>query len=49
MFFKVLLISLLGDGPSFRDFVIESGVVDPLLNLIKQNTPVGIFFRVLKN
>lgn len=31
--------NIAGDGPAFRDYVISRGVVQPLLGLIKQNTP----------
>ena len=31
-----------GDGPDLRDYVIKCGVIEPLLNLIKPETPVNI-------
>jgi len=31
--------NIAGDGPMFRDHVISCGAVEPLLSLIKQNTP----------
>lgn len=32
--------NITGDGPECRDFVIKSGIIQPLLNLISDATPV---------
>lgn len=34
---------ILGDGPELRDYVTEMGIVEPLLRLIKTDTPVSNF------
>jgi len=32
---------LTGDGPELRDYVTEMGIVEPLLRLVKTDTPVS--------
>ena len=51
-FFVLFSVSLsAGDGPELRDFVIRSGIVEPLITLIRHDTPVrghpllSIFFE----
>ena len=36
------LANISGDGPECRDFVVSSGIIEPLLSFVKPNTPVGI-------
>lgn len=33
--------NITGDGPECRDFVIRSGIIDPLLALVTERTPVS--------
>lgn len=39
-------LSILGDGPEFRDYVIRLGVVPPLLSFIKPETPLPFLRNV---
>lgn len=38
--------NIIGDGPVLRDFVIELGVVKPLLNFIKPDIPISFLRNV---
>lgn len=38
--------NIIGDGPSLRDYVIEQGVVPPLLAFIKPNIPISFLRNV---
>ena len=38
---KMFFILFSGDGPELRDFVIKCGCVEPLLALIKNDSPVS--------
>ncbi|GBP34587.1 Importin subunit alpha-4 [Eumeta japonica] len=38
--------NIIGDGPVLRDFVIELGVVQPLLSFIKPNIPISFLRNV---
>ena len=33
--------NITGDGPECRDFVIRAGIIDPLLALVSERTPVS--------
>ena len=35
------ITDVLGDGPDLRDYVIKNGCVEPLLQLVKPDTPVS--------
>ena len=39
-------MSIVGDGPELRDFVIKCGCVEPLLQLIKAETPAAFLRNV---
>ena len=34
--------NIAGDGPQMRDFVINNGVIQPLLALVNQETPITL-------
>ena len=36
------LANISGDGPECRDFVVSSGIIDPLLSFVNPGTPVGL-------
>ena len=38
--------NIAGDGPQMRDFVINNGVIQPLLPLVNQETPVTLLRNV---
>lgn len=38
---KKLIYVLTGDGPELRDYVTDMGIVEPLLRLVKTDTPVS--------
>lgn len=42
----VLPGNIIGDGPGLRDYVINLGVVPPLLAFIKQETPITFLRNV---
>ncbi|CAJ0583296.1 unnamed protein product, partial [Mesorhabditis spiculigera] len=38
--------NIIGDGPHYRDFCIQQGLVQPLLSFIRQETPIGFLRNV---
>ncbi|KRZ78943.1 Importin subunit alpha-4, partial [Trichinella papuae] len=38
--------NIIGDGPHFRDYCIELGIIDPLLEFIKREVPIGFLRNV---
>lgn len=44
--FFFLLGNIIGDGPAPRDYVINLGVVEPLLTFIKPNIPITFLRNV---
>ena len=38
--------NIAGDGPELRDYVIKNGCVEPLLTLVKPETPVRSFLQL---
>ena len=38
--------NIAGDGPQMRDFVINNGVIQPLLALVNQETPITLLRNV---
>ena len=38
--------NIAGDGPELRDYVIKNGCVEPLLTLVKPETPVRLFSTI---
>ena len=48
IFISLSLCCNLGDGPGLRDFVIQHGVVKPLLKFVSPNVPVS-FILIYKS
>ncbi|KFD70642.1 hypothetical protein M514_11254 [Trichuris suis] len=38
--------NIIGDGPHYRDYCIQLGIIDPLLSFIKRDVPIGFLRNV---
>ena len=41
------IVLLIGDGPQLRDFVIQHGVVGPLLQFVNPTVPVSVVSDIM--
>ena len=46
MYFFSLIGNIIGDGPQLRDYVIQLGVVEPLLSFISPDIPITFLRNV---
>ena len=40
------LANISGDGPECRDYVVSSGIIEPLLSFVSPDTPVSTLFPI---